>query len=259
MENKYIHTSDAHNLVAPGVIVPYLIKIFAPRSVADIGCGLGTFLYVFKQHGVTDIVGVDGSWVKKEQMFISEVEFIEADLEKELQVDRKFDLVLCLEVAEHLREESADIIVKNLISLSNTIVFSAAVPNQGGQNHLNEQEYSYWQSKFAKYGYIFYDIFREQFWNNREINWWYKQNMFLVAHETVSFPEEILKRKVIGQPIVYIHPGNLAERVSQIDTVINQAEGFLDGNVSLAIYFIAIKNKFVKSMKKILGLKKSKR
>jgi len=250
MESKYIHTSDVHNLAAPNVIVPYLVKTFDPMSVADVGCGLATFLSVFKINGVKDILGIDGSWVKKEQLFVSVSEFMEADLEKSYLLSRTFDLVLCLEVAEHLKEESADIIVNNLVSLGNTIIFSAAVPNQGGQNHLNEQDFSYWQEKFAKHDFHFYDIFRQKFWNTSEIDWWYKQNMFLVAHSSVKFSDDVNEKRVIGKPLLFIHPETLATRVSQLSNSNNQIEAIKNGKISFSVYFTALRKKTVNGIKK---------
>src|SRR5687768_14165313 len=155
MKNKYTHSEEVHNLSAPQEIVPQLVKLFNPKSVVDIGCGLGTFLHCFKLEGVKDVLGIDGPWVNKELLkkYLNENEFLERDLEKEILLEKKYDLVLSLEVAEHLAPESADIFIQSLISSGRIIIFSAAIPRQGGQNHVNEQWLPFWEDKFMRYGY----------------------------------------------------------------------------------------------------------
>ncbi len=63
---KYKHSEVIHNLSAPNQIVPLLMEICNPKSVIDVGCGVGTFLSVFKKHGVNDVLGIDGSWTNRE-------------------------------------------------------------------------------------------------------------------------------------------------------------------------------------------------
>jgi len=120
------------------------------------------------------------------KLYISRDKFKIGDLESGFDLKRKFDLILCLEVAEHLDENAANRFIKSLTDHGDIIIFSAALPGQGGDNHLNEKPFSYWQKKFEQYGYFFADVFRERFWNNENIDWWYKQNMFLVVNKSMA-------------------------------------------------------------------------
>jgi SAM-dependent methyltransferase len=191
--SKYIHKEVVHNVNDPQKIVPAVIKILNPKSVVDIGCGLGTFLSVFKQQGVTDVLGIDGPWVDKNllQKNIALNEFKEMDLEKEIVLEKKYDLVVSLEVAEHLAKEKAELFVKSLINSGNVILFSAALPNQRGQNHINEQWLSYWEAIFNKQGYVIHDVIRPIFWNDKELFWWYRQNMVLVTPKDYVFSQNL--------------------------------------------------------------------
>jgi SAM-dependent methyltransferase len=202
---KYIHTEVTHNLTSPQIIVPEVIRLLNPKSVIDIGCGTGTFLSIFAHEGISDYLGVDGAWAK-DRLLIGEAHFASHDLEKEFDLGRTFDLVVCLEVAEHVAESSSDGFVQSLVNHGRTILFSAAIRNQGGQNHINEQNVDYWQRKFKPHGYYFYDIFRPLFWNAAEIQWWYKQNMFLVVHESVSLPAAIEGRRMPDNADTQAHP-----------------------------------------------------
>ncbi|MEJ1938736.1 methyltransferase domain-containing protein, partial [Nostoc sp. NIES-2111] len=154
-------------------IVPVLMEILNPTSVIDVGCGIGTWLSVFHSFGVEDILGIDGESIDKSslRLHIDGSKFIAHDLTKPFQCARKFDLVISLEVAEHLPEEAADIFVKTLVSLGDYIIFSAAVPNQGGTGHINEQWPTYWSIKFKQYGFETYDCIRYAFWSNRNVDW----------------------------------------------------------------------------------------
>lgn len=192
-QRKYIHTSELHNMTSPNLIVPIVFDIFPNiKSVVDFGCGLGTWLRVFKEHGVPEILGLDGEWCDKSQLLknISESEFKTVDLEQPVALDKTYDLVISLEVAEHLSEKSADTFVRSLVNAGKVILFSAAIPGQGGFNHINEQFPEYWKEKFLKQGYIFHDIIRDKIWDISEIDFWYKQNMFIVSHESVPFPAD---------------------------------------------------------------------
>lgn len=204
--DRYLHTTDVHNLDDPGIIVPLLIQLFQPSSLVDVGCGLGNFLKVFCDHGITDVVGVDGEWVDRSKLYCAEACFVTRDLEQPLDVGRRFDLVLCLEVAEHISPAAADVLVQSLVQLGDRIVFSAALPGQGGDNHLNEQDVAYWQAKFEQYGYVFIDLFRNTLWNDQRLKWWYRQNMFLVAKKGVVLNEvagRMLKQQTIH---TLVHP-----------------------------------------------------
>lgn len=248
---KYVHTDEVHNLTSPNIIVPYLIAKLHPASVADVGCGTGTFLKAFIDNGVHDVLGIDGAWVKREQLHISEDEFMQADLEQPLNLKRQFDLVLCLEVAEHLDPSASATIVQSLTSLGKVIVFSAATPWQGGQNHINEQPVSFWQEQFAQQGYVFYDLFRNAFWNMAEVDWWYKQNMFLVAHQSLIFPPEIASTKANGKLDVHIHPDLLRQHVKDKQRAIDRwqkqkqaLKNYSSGNEALGLYGIMLLRKF---------------
>ena len=183
-KRKYIHNNKDHNFNAAKQVVPYIVDLIRPTSVIDVGCGTGTWLKVFHDNGVSQIQGVEGDYLDKKLLVIDESLVIRADLEKHLNINRVFDLVVSLEVAEHLKEDSASTFVDSLTSLGKIILFSAAIPGQGGQNHINEQWPTYWQNLFSKKGYYFSDIVRKKFWNNSAVDVFYKQNMFLICHES---------------------------------------------------------------------------
>ncbi|MBK8372234.1 MAG: methyltransferase domain-containing protein [Saprospiraceae bacterium] len=180
---QYSHNTGFHNLIAPREIVPVIMDLVKPNSVIDIGCGLGTFIKVFKDQGVKKIFGIDGPWCDKSELFknIDENEFEVKDLEKNLGITEKYDLAVCLEVAEHLTPGRAESFIGELTNMSDVVLFSAAVPNQGGDHHYNEQWLTYWEVIFNMFDFEVHDVLRGKFWDNPNVYWWYKQNMVLAV------------------------------------------------------------------------------
>lgn len=135
MENPY--TKEYYRALREGArrsaeaIVPLVMGLLHPRSVIDVGCGDGTWLSVFRRHGVREILGIDREYVTGEILEIPEKEFLPHDLRFPLSVDREFHLVVSLEVAEHLPGACAETFVDSLTHLGPAILFSAAIPLQG--------------------------------------------------------------------------------------------------------------------------------
>lgn len=190
MNTLYIHDEITHNSSAAEQVLPILFKIYKPNSILDVGCGLGNWIEVAKKMEVEEVIGVDGSYVNRSLLKINDEEFVELDLTKPFNLNKKFDLAICLEVAEHLPESSADGLIQSLITHSDVIMFSAALPGQGGQNHINEQWAEYWQAHFERYDFEMIDFFRFKIWNNEKIERWYRQNLFLVVRKGHSLANE---------------------------------------------------------------------
>jgi SAM-dependent methyltransferase len=183
MKINYKHTLHTHNPTSAELLLPFVFSIVNPTSVLDVGCGNGSWLKVCKDLGVSDVYGVDGIQVSKEDLMIEEDKFLKYNLSKKLTLERMFDMVISLEVAEHLSETEADTFVDSLTSHSSVVLFSAAIPGQGGQFHLNEQWPKYWQEKFKSKGFEAYDILRSEFWDNENVLWWYQQNMMFFVKD----------------------------------------------------------------------------
>lgn len=239
----YLHDTQVHNLQAPREIVPLLIKMFSPQSVIDVGCGLGTFLHVFLENGISDITGIDGSWVNRDLLSenIPLTAFHEVNLEEEYKTNRKYDMVVCLEVVEHLPSAKASNIISTLTNLGDIIVFSAAIPNQGGQNHINEQWITYWEKLFNEHHYILYDIVRPQIWDNPNIFFWYKQNMVIFAkegcHKNGLKSASSNSIRNIVHPDLFMQTSNtLFNLQEENDRIANQLNRLLSGRYPLQTY-----------------------
>lgn len=180
-------------------IVPLVLELIPCNRVIDVGCGDGTWLKVFEEKGVEEILGIDGDYVDENTLVISKQKFISFDLRKPLQINRQFDLVLSLEVAEHLPTESAEIFVNSLTNLGSVILFSAAIPFQGGVNHVNEQWPDYWAKLFQKKGYMVVDCIRKKVWHNKNVYCCYAQNIFIFAEQNYLENNASLKKELINQ------------------------------------------------------------
>ena len=158
------------------VILSLVMEKFNVMSMVDFGCATGRWCKEAKSLGVTDVLGIDGEYVDQSALVIDKTEFMSADLGTCIELPQKYDLAVSLEVAEHLPEEQSDIFVENIVQAADIILFSAAIPGQGGDFHVNEQPLSYWQKKFEKHGYYLYDCLRPIIWNNDNVMPMYKQN-----------------------------------------------------------------------------------
>ena len=184
-------------------IVPIIIDIFNPASVVDVGCGVGGWLHVFNRSGVADIYGYDVSDLEPDKYYIDK-DLIKTNSDftsPTFNIDKEPDVLICLEVAEHLPDEAADRFVNTLISASSVIIFSAAFPEQTGTNHINEQPPWYWREKFNKAGYFEVDFIRSQILHNEDICWWYRQNItcFVKPDVLSENPKLASLAKVYGQ------------------------------------------------------------
>jgi len=198
------------------VIVPIVVGLTTPSSVVDVGCGTGTWLAAFEQLGVHDILGIDGDYVDRDALEIPRDLFLAHDLARPLDLTRRFDLVVSLEVAEHLPAERADTFVESLTKLGPIVLFSAAIPGQGGTSHINEQWPAYWARLFAKRGYVHVDCLRRRLWHDEAVAPWYAQNALLyVAADELHRHEELarLRDPADASPLALVHPTRYLEWV----------------------------------------------
>lgn len=198
-------------------IVPEVLALTQPESVLDVGCGSGAWLAAFRERGIEDILGVDGDYIHKERLPIPADKFLAHNLEEPLDLHRQFDLVVSLEVAEHISEDSADIYVDSVTRHGSLVLFSAATPHQGGQHHVNEQWPDYWAEKFQNRGYAVLDPIRPRIWSNPEVEWWYAQNVVMFATIDRILHSQSL-RTALGQTnpnlLNLVHPGNYLAAVA---------------------------------------------
>jgi len=185
------------------VIAPLLTRKFGPRSVVDFGCGVGDWLAAFAAAGVPDALGLDGSWVPLENLQIPQSSFQLADVTRPIILPRRFDLAICLEVAEHIPEASAGCLLDSLAAAADLVVFSAAIPGQGGYEHVNERFQQDWVERFTARGYQAFDLVRPEIWTDPRVSVWYRQNLLVFARA-----EAVIRHSLRPAPFVasLVHP-----------------------------------------------------
>jgi len=174
-------------------ILPLVAAPLAPKSVLDVGCGRGLWLAAWTQLGVTDVLGLDGDYLERDRLAIPPAQFRSKDIARPFDLGRRWDLVQCLEVAEHIPPAAGEVLVQNLARHGDRILFSAAVPGQGGHNHINERPLAYWRDLFEQHGYRAFDLVRPRVAADPAIDLWYRFNVLLYVHERAlaSLPEAV--------------------------------------------------------------------
>jgi len=206
---KFYEIYDQLTKESAEAIVPVLVDLCKPKSVLDVGCGIGTWLSVFQKHGI-EVFGIDGNWVRTKSLHIPPDKFEARDLSSGFSLDRKFDMAICLEVAEHLPQAASKRLIRSLVKSAPIVYFSAAIPFQGGTNHINEQWKSYWASIFETFGFTMIDLIRPLIWNHKSVKWWYKQNGILYVRKDylsrLNIKKSYLFDHINDNPVDIIHP-----------------------------------------------------
>ncbi|MFN7020438.1 MAG: methyltransferase domain-containing protein [Phycisphaerales bacterium] len=203
---------QAGSEVSAHAVIPLIRELVRFSSVADVGCGTGAWLKAFAQSGTSDYHGFDGRWALDAGLLIPADRFTPADLAHPPSPPRRFDLALSLEVAEHLPEASADAFIDFLTRLAPVVVFSAAIPGQGGTDHLNEQWPDYWATRFTARGFVCVDALRPRLWDDQRVRWWYAQNtlVYVARDHLVEQPAltSLLKEHpaLPSIPLSLVHP-----------------------------------------------------
>jgi len=222
------------------IVLPVILDILpSVKSAVDFGCGVGAWLSVLKNLGVSEIKGYDGGWAEKKLLIPREC-FTAVEFDKEtISVEKKFDLAMSLEVAEHLPESSARNFIKMLTDASDIVLFSAAIPFQGGVNHINERWQSWWRDIFDTYGFIGTNFLQKKLWNVSDVAFWYRQNTVLYVKreklETIAIPKECFSD---DNPFDCVHP--------ELHILLRNRQLPL-----LSLY----KTAFIRTIKKLLGKK----
>jgi len=197
-------------------IVPDLVARTGAKSVIDIGCGTGAWLSVFAENGIKDFLGIDCDSIPRDMLVIPTERFVAFDLALPYRSGRRFDLVVSLEVAEHLPRAAAESFVGSLVRLGPAVLFSAAVPGQGGTHHVNEQWQDYWAALFEQHAYLPIDCVRPSVWQNQEVAWWYAQNTILYCERSYAAANPGLAGGVEStgkMPLAVVHPRKFQEAI----------------------------------------------
>lgn len=182
-DDKFFEYVNSGSINSARTVLPFIHKHLAINSVLDIGCGQGAWLSVWQELGINNFIGIDGSYVDSAHLLIPEENFVTADLAEKFSINKQFDLIQCLEVAEHLPLSKASQFVAAIAAHGKTVMFSAAPKGQGGDHHVNEQGYDFWRSLFRAHNYFVFDCIRPEISQALSVEPWYRYNTFLYVHK----------------------------------------------------------------------------
>ncbi len=201
---SFYATRNARSKASADTILALALEYLPPiESVVDYGCGVGTWLASAKALGVARVHGYEGRWLDPELLEIERDEFSFADFAERIAPEdgTAADLAISLEVAEHLPSACADEFVALLARSADFVLFSAAIPGQGGKGHVNGQWPEYWISRFEARGFVAFDALRPRIWADTRIRPWYRQNVLL-----------FVRRERIAETSLDVHDPKLAPR-----------------------------------------------
>jgi SAM-dependent methyltransferase len=169
-----------------------IFSIYKPKEIAEFGCGPGHLTRALAKLGV-GIVALDG-FASPDFNGYSDVKFYKMDLNdgtllSEFLKGKQFDMAICTEVAEHLQPSSSEHLIKCLTSCAPIVIFSAAVPGQGGHGHINCADRGFWHQLFVKYNFKVVDSLRKKLRDNAGLAIWYKLNVL----DYISTERETIK------------------------------------------------------------------
>ena len=192
--------SDEGTLRSARVILPIVFHAIAPTSVLHLGCGRGEWLQVATELGVRDIAGIAA-----------------ANLNDPLDLGRRFDLAISLEVAHELAPQAAGTLVASLVKHSDLVLFSAAIPDQSATRERNGQWPDYWARLFAAHDFVATDGLRERCWLESDVEPCYAQNALIFVHQArlQEFPELAASRVTDASPLPLVHPRIFADAVQR--------------------------------------------
>jgi hypothetical protein len=214
LQLQELYSKDYHEMTggqaetSADTIVPLVLNLVVPKSVVDVGCGIGAWLDAFSRHGIKDFRGFDAFTVPATLLRIPADRFTVTDLSKPISPDRRFDLAVSLEVAEHIPPENAQTFVDTLVGLSDVVFFSAAIPGQAPGHHLNEQWPEYWAQMFEARGYQVIDCIRAKIWHDPNVTYYYAQNclIFVRRDRLERYPKLLAVASASPGPLSLVHP-----------------------------------------------------
>lgn len=211
-------TGNARNSMRSARPILQIIRdLYSPTSIVDIGCGSGAWLATAEQLGFTFLRGYDGPWADPAKYTSPNIDFIPVNIEEsDFEHDRRFDLAMSVETAEHLSESRADFIVDSLCSASDVVLFGAAIPHQGGVHHIHEKPQTYWMAKFRERGYEPFDVIRPAVWDNDDVQWWFRQNTLLYVKQGSGALDPAKLHAMESQIWDVVHPVTFTTRGNKL-------------------------------------------
>jgi Methyltransferase domain len=243
---EFDHAQNPHTLQGANAAFSEIFSSSSkPKSLLDVGCGIGTWMRAAIDLGVADVCGLDGVILPEDVLHVPSYTIERYDLSKPFKLGRRFEVVLCLEVAEHLPEASAAELIWSITEHTDNALFSAACPGQPGQNHINCQWPSYWQHQFNRQGFRCEDAVRWQIWDDVRIEPWYRQNIFWARRDPAVAGQEARIKSVI-------HPE--LQKIMNKPAISEEMQGLEKGLQSLKWYFgIVPKSTFLKIVRRAIS------
>jgi SAM-dependent methyltransferase len=171
---------DPEQYTSARAVIPRVLGLTGARSIVDVGCGSGAWIRACRDLGVPEVVGVDGPHVPPIQRRVA-TEFVERDLAEPLDLARRFNLVMCVDVAEDLPPERAEGLIADITALAPVVLFAAAVPGQDATPHASEWWPEGWAALFEAEGWTCRDAIRPWIRTNDQVGWRYRQTLFLAV------------------------------------------------------------------------------
>lgn len=206
--------SDA-SAASARVIVPYLMQLFGPTSVIDVGCGSGHWLDAFGALGVERLVGLDIGMVPEGEPSVRNGWLQKADISMPFAMEERFALALSLEALQYLPPEREEGFIRDLAALAPVVVFSTAIPMQQwpAPGDSIERWQGHWPPLFSDHGFRVCDVVRQTFWDDSRVGWWYRQNVLVFISDQLLLEREELGPLTEGVGrLSAFHPASIEEK-----------------------------------------------
>jgi hypothetical protein len=176
-DDGFYHALHGASSLSAKALVPSLVRLLQPRSVIDVGCGTGLWLKEFVDTGLPIAQGVEGPWLPEALLSIPADLVLRHDLSEGITLDCRFDLVICLGVANYLGGKLAKRLVETLTGLGSVVLFSPSGPGKRSGENRQTDTCELWNKLFAERGFEAFRGFAKHIAREGEVDSRYTREM----------------------------------------------------------------------------------